>query len=60
MKKNLDGNCEKLAELVVNEMEVEELEKFVKDALVERYEKDYEYFKYDLQWHVDEDGEWNE
>ena len=60
MIENNDENREKLADLVADEMDIEALINFVKEVLVERYEEDDESFKYDLQWHVDEDGEWYE
>ena len=60
MIENDYDNREKLADLMVGEMDFLTLKSFVKKVLVERYVKDDTAFESDLQWHVDEDGEWNE
>lgn len=56
MVENNEKNREKLADLTVNGMSLDELMDYVRQSLIDRYEEDNEIFKYDLQWNVDEDG----
>ena len=56
MIENNEENREKLADLTVNGMSLDELMDYARQSLIDRYEEDNEIFKYDLQWNVDEDG----
>ena len=56
MVENNEQNREKLADLTVNNMSLDELMDYARQSLIDRYEEDNEIFKYDLQWNVDEDG----
>lgn len=56
MVENNEENREKLADLTVNGMSLDELMDYARQSLIDRYEEDNEIFKYDLQWNVDEDG----
>ena len=56
MVENNEENREKLAKLVVDEMDIFDLLNSMRRDLVEKYEESEVKFKSDLQWHVDEDG----
>ncbi len=56
MVENNEENREKLADLTVNGMSLDDLMDYARQSLIDRYEEDNEIFKYDLQWNVDEDG----
>lgn len=56
MVENNEKNREKLADLTVNGMSLDDLMDYARQSLIDRYEEDNEIFKYDLQWNVDEDG----
>jgi hypothetical protein len=56
MVENNKENREKLADLTVNGMSLDDLMDYARQSLIDRYEEDNEIFKYDLQWNVDEDG----
>ena len=53
MVENNKQNREKLADLTVNGMSLDELMDYARQSLIDRYERDNEIFKYDLQWNVD-------